>query len=419
MSVIINKSVLCGEVMAISSKSYCHRHIIAAAMANDEVCLDGVGRSNDIGVSLDFIQSIGAMVTDLRPIVTIEPPISFNNIVSVNMKESGSTLRFTLPILAALGINATVVGEGRLPERTIKPIIELLECKGVKFTDDKLPLSMSGAISGGDYKIVGNISSQFISGLLMALPLVSGDSRIILTTALESSQYVDMTIEVLKEYGINILTKEYGYFVQGEQRYITPGTLSIESDWSNASVYLAMGAVNNDITITGLNMQSMQGDRVMMDILSRMGAVIEVDNDAITVHKSELTAIDCSIADCPDLAPMIAFAMANARGVSRIFDVERLVIKESDRLTAIVNTLQLAGVDAIYDAKLRAIVIIGGELRSAKFDGCNDHRIVMLATCIALTAQGESEITGHEAISKSYPEFFEDIRRLGGNVEIR
>lgn len=419
MQAVISGSQLQGNVVAISSKSYCHRHILAAALARQRVKLCGVGVSDDINVSIDMIRSMGVIAHHDGDILYIDSSSPFRSNIDVNMRECGTTLRFALPIIAALGLNANVSGEGRLPDRTIKPMVELLVSQGEVMSGDRLPLAMSGRIKAGEYRIAGNISSQFISGLLMALPLLSGDSSIILTTPLESRQYVDMTIEVLACYGIVIMTTENGYSISGGQKYQQCGDICIETDWSNASAILALGAVHGNISLQGLSVSSLQGDRVIMDCLRDMGADIIVSGDTIAMIKSHLVAIDFSVKDCPDLAPMIAYLMANASGVSRIFDVERLIIKESNRLQAIIDTLRRANINSYYDDSNRSIVIEGGKLVPAVFDSYNDHRIVMLASCIALTACGESIVEGCQAINKSYPDFYDVLRRLSANVTVR
>ena len=319
--------------------------------------------------------------------------------------ESGSTLRFMIPVAAALGRNVTFVGEGKLPQRPIGEYLRLfkehnVECK----TDGGLPLEISGKLTSGKYEIAGNISSQYITGLLLALPILDGDSEIILTTPLESKPYVDMTVKIMSDYGVNVVETQKGYFIKGNQSYI-------QRDY-----VVVAGALFGDVTLTGLDFNSSQGDKKIVDILRQFSAKVEIKNDAVTVHKSLLNGIETDARDIPDMVPSLAVLGAYASGITVIKGAERLRFKESDRIESVVYNLKQLGADVV--ATSDGMIIKHSKLCSAELKGYNDHRIVMSMTVAATGTDGESVIDDADSINKSYPAFFDDYNSIGGKVNV-
>ncbi len=394
----LENSKLVGEIKIPPSKSVAHRAMVCSFLA-------GGGKVEPI------IDS-----NDMKAMEQVINAFQFNR-NDIDCIESGNTLRFMIPVGAALGKKCTFYGKGRLPERPITEYLRLLSEHGVKCVAEngKIPLEIDGKLESGDYEIAGNISSQYITGLLFALPILDGDSKIILTTPLESKPYVDMTIAVLKDYGITICETEYGYFVKGNQKYSKRDYI-VESDWSQAAFFLVAGAINGDVKLKGLDVNSTQGDKEIINILKKFGANIEICNDYITVKKSNLKGIDIDVSQIPDTVPALAVAAAFAEGETRIYGGERLRLKESDRIESVVTNLKALGVKV--DETSDGMVIRGGNVHGGKIISFNDHRIAMAFSIAALAAQGESIISDWECINKTYPTFFEDYNSLGGKAHV-
>lgn len=398
MSIVeIKNSILNGEVVIPPSKSAAHRALICSFLA------DG-GEVNPIIDSYDMRATTGAL-SAIK-----------NDEEIVDCIESGSTLRFLIPVAAALGKSVTFVGSGRLPERPIGDYLRLFPQHNVKcVSEGGLPLKISGKLTSGDYEIAGNVSSQYITGLLLALPILDGDSRIILTTPLQSKPYVDMTIKVMSDYGVEALETNYGYFIKGNQSYQKRNYI-VESDWSQAAFFLVAGAISGDVTLLGLDLNSTQGDKEVVNILKRFGACIEVNEKYIRAKKSALVGIEIDATDIPDMVPSLAVAAAYANGTTTIKGAERLRLKESDRIESVVENLKKMGVDVSETPD--GMIINGGELNGAKLDGYNDHRIVMAFSVAGLLANGKTTITDALSINKSYPSFFDDYNALGGKADV-
>lgn len=330
--------------------------------------------------------------------------------------ESGSTLRFMIPVAAALGKTVKFVGRGKLPERPIGDYLRLLPEHGVKCDcTGTLPLTISGQLTPGRFEIAGDVSSQYITGLLLALPILDGDSEIVFTTELQSKPYVDMTVKVMADFGVKVEERENSYFVAGNQTYQKRDYL-IEADWSQAAFFMVAGALFGEVTLTGLDAESVQGDKGISDILKRFGADISVCDDGIVVRKSQLHGIEIDAANIPDMVPSLAVAGAYADGKTVIKGAERLRYKESDRIKSIVYNLKKMGADVKETAD--GMEIVGGQLHSANMKGFNDHRIVMAMTVAATGVDGLSTIDDAQSIKKSYPEFFNDFNSIGGNVNV-
>ncbi len=392
----IQNSILSGSITAPPSKSVAHRALICAFLAGSGE-VKGIEESKDILATKNALEALN------------------NGAEVINCCESGSTLRFLIPVAAALGRSVTFTGEGRLPERPIGEYIRLISRHGISLEGERLPLKISGKLESGKYEIAGNISSQYITGLLFALPLFEGDSSIILTTRLESKPYVDMTVKVLGDFGIFIEETADGYFIKGSQTYKNR-EYTVEGDWSQAAFFLAGGALTGEVSVSGLDMKSAQGDKRIVELLRAFGAEVELCGDTVKVKKSELYGININVSDIPDLVPILAVCAAFAKGKTVITGGERLRLKESDRIKSVVENLKRMGVRAFETAD--GMIIEGGVPRGASLKGCNDHRIVMAFSIAALCAEGETTIDDAQSIQKSYPSFFRDYNSLGGKADV-
>lgn len=394
----IENSILNGTVTAPPSKSAAHRALICSFLA-------GGGSVSPIINSKDMQATTGVIDALKRGDSTL------------NCIESGSTLRFMIPVAASLGKSVTFTGEGRLPERPVGEYLEILPKHNVKVESNGfLPLSISGKLTNGTYEAAGDVSSQYITGLLLALANVDGDSAVILTTKLQSKPYVDMTVKVMADYGVDVKETEFGYLIHGNQQF-KKLDYTVEGDWSQAAFFLVAGAIGGNITVNGLDMNSTQGDKEIVNVIRNFGGNITVDDNEIRCFGGELKGTEIDASDIPDLVPIIAVLAAFAKGKTVIKGAERLRYKESDRIESVVQNLKLLG--AQVQETTDGMIINGGKkLNSAKLKGFNDHRIVMAFSVAGLYIDGTVEIDDAESINKSYPSFFEDYNRLGGKADV-
>lgn len=414
MNVKLKKSNLNGTVNAVSSKSQAHRALICSALANKPTCIVIKNPNNDISATSICLENMGAGIEQNADVFFINPITKANNSPILNCYESGSTLRFLLPVCAAIFSNAIFEGEGRLPKRPISELVEVLKNNGKCFTSDKFPLSMSGSLSSGIYKIPADVSSQYISGLLMALPLLDGESEIIYTSPVKSTPYIDMTTDMLCKFGVNILKTDTGIRVPGNQKYKSPQNIYVEGDWSNAAFWLCAGAIGGNVCINNLNYNSLQGDRLIVDYLKRFGANIEINENSVNATNSKLHGTDIDVSKTPDLLPILAVVASAAEGKTTLYNAKHLRYKESDRLTATTEVINsLGGKVTEIEDKLE---IYGKELVGGVVDSHNDHRIVMSAAIASTLCTGETTILNADAVNKSYPSFFNDYKLLGGHI---
>ena len=398
-------SSLRGEITVPVSKSAAHRAVLCAALAGQDLALpENETVSDDIAAT----RKAAALLLDGK-----DTP------VTLDCRESGSTLRFLIPLAAALGRTVTFTGCGRLPERPVGVYLDCLPPRGVRCeTEGGLPLTVSGTLTPGEFRLPGNVSSQFITGLLLALPLLGGDSEITLTTPLQSAAYVDMTAETMRAFGAVAERTKTGWHIPGNQRYRPNVSFTVERDWSQAAFFLAAGMLGGPVELRGLNPASSQGDRTAEELFRRFGAQLAWNGGVLTARAGEfpdsVPEIDAS--QIPDLVPVLSAAAALVPGkVTRITHAERLRLKESDRLTAMAQGLNRLGgcVRELPDG----LEIAGVEqLRGGTAEGCNDHRIVMALSLAALRTESETVLTDAESIRKSYPDFFRDYNRLGGKA---
>ncbi|QEY35606.1 3-phosphoshikimate 1-carboxyvinyltransferase [Caproiciproducens galactitolivorans] len=404
----IEPSVLSGSILVPPSKSAAHRAVICSALAGGgNLFEDGVEYlSNDIRATIRAMKTL-LSGTDGTP-------------VQVYCGESGSTLRFLIPVAAALGIPAMFTGEGRLPQRPIGVYLDCLPQHGVKCeTAGGLPLAIHGKLTPGKFILPGNVSSQFITGLLLALPVLDGGSEIRLSTPLESAGYVDMTIDILKDFGIKIEAEENGWIVPGNQSYSVPPykPYKVERDWSQAAFFLAAGTLGGKIRLEGLNPDSRQGDRAAEMLFRSFGADIAWEGKQLTVTPKKRNGIEIDAAQIPDLVPVLAATAALCRGQTRIYNAQRLRIKESDRLAAMADGLTRLG-GKVKETEDGLLIDGVKTLHGGEVNGCNDHRIVMAFAIAALKADGCVTIHDAQSVRKSYPDFFEDYNRLGGKAYV-
>lgn len=414
MNVTIEPGVLRGRVRAIASKSDVHRLLIAAALSREESCLPWENPSKDMWATLRCLAALGAEIRVEGGVCRIragKPPES----AVLCCGESGSTLRFLLPVATALGVCSCFTGEGRLPERPQGPLLDALAANGCRVTGRRLPLRLEGGLRPGVFSLPGSVSSQFVSGLLFALPLLPGDSRIELSSPLESAPYVEMSLSTLARFGVTVEKTPGGYRVPGGQRYRSPGQLRPEGDWSNAAFWLCAGALGGEVTVENLRLSSAQGDRAVVQALEAMGAQVETGEDWVRVGGLGLRGVRQDLRQTPDLGPVLALTAAFARGESRLSGVQRLRMKESDRLEAVVQALQALGMEA--KAGEDELELPGGGLEGGVCEGFGDHRMVMALAVAATACRGEVTILGAQAVDKSYPGFFRDFERLGGKIQ--
>lgn len=419
----LTPAFLSGTVRAIPSKSDAHRQMIVAALADSPTtfCLGTDAPGEDILATMDCLRALGATLTESSPgrwqIVPILPQSPVHP--TLNCRESGSTLRFMLPLgglFASRTCGVSFSGAGRLPERPIDPLLDVLREHGVTFSNNRLPFTLGGDLCSGTFRLPGDASSQFVSGLLFALPFLKGDSRIVLTSALESAAYVDMTIHTLAGFGMCVEKTEDGFFCPGEQTAVSPGTIKTEGDWSSAAFFLAAGAIGSPVSCNGLSLESLQPDRSVIDFLRLFGAECVVSEDLVTVSPGSLYGITMDASAAPDLVPVLAMVASVAEGETVITNAARLRMKESDRLQAIAGCIQaLGGKCELFADGLR---IQGGRLTGGMVDGANDHRIVMAAAIASIRCTEPMTIRGSHAISKSYPAFFDDFTALGGRPHV-
>lgn len=410
MNVTIRPQKLCGTITPPPSKSQAHRLIIAAALADGESVLSNVAFSQDILATLSCMEQLGARwekidgsTIRVQGLAAGAPVLQKDGMPHFDCGESGSTLRFLIPIALAVAGGGVFSGRGRLMERPQKLYFDLFEEKGISWEQKDGTLTVRGTLESGTFLLPGNVSSQFFTGLLYALPLLDGASRITATTALESESYIAMTMDALKGCGVAVDVlegKQGSFFVPGAQRY-APTQRRVEADWSQAGFWYAAMALGNLVDVTGMSENSRQGDQVVADAFVKLCRSGDVELD---------------VADCPDLVPPLAAMAAVRKGTTSIVHAARLRIKESDRLSAVTAVMNALGahIEELHDG----LVICGLETLcgGVSVDACNDHRIAMMAAVAATRCKEPVTIEGAECVRKSYPNFWEDYEMLGGAI---
>ena len=412
----ITPALLGGTIPAIASKSDAHRLLILAALSRGETRLLMEQRSEDIDATIGCLRALGAAIEILPDGVVVRGIEHPNENPLLDCGESGSTFRFMLSVACALCEHARFTGGGRLPERPIGELMRVMQAHGAAFSAERLPFATAGRLAGGDFSLPGNVSSQYLTGLLLALPLTHQDSTISLTTHLESAGYVDITLHALRHFGVRVRVEHGVYAVSGGQAIQSPGTLRVDGDWSNAAFFLAAGALGKPVTMTGLSLDSPQGDKMILDALRKFGARVDATTETVTVSPAMLTGCTIDVGETPDLLPILAVLGACSTGETRLVNAARLRLKESDRLASVSAMLRALGgtVTELPDA----LVITGGTLAGGTVDSCRDHRIAMSAAIAAIRCANEVSILGADAVNKSYPAFYTDFNQLGGHADV-
>lgn len=411
MKTTIHKGRIAGSITAPASKSYAQRAVAAALLAGGETTLTHLDLCNDTRAALDVARRLGASVSHEGTTYTIRGglnPVS----TKLNIGESGLATRLFTPIASLCHMPITINGEGSILRRPIEMMEEPLQALGVEVISNGgyLPISVKGPMRGGEIHVDGSLSSQFITGLLMALPLSPNDT-VLHVENLKSRPYVDMTIDLAARFGVAIEHNNYEqFYIAGGQHY-TPCTYNIEGDWSGASCLLVAGATAGSITIRNLNHISLQADLAIIEALARAGAEIITTNSSVTVHGGPLHAFEFDATDCPDLFPALAALAASCEGTSVLTGTQRLTYKESNRAKTIAEVFGRLGigVDLSEENTMR---ITGGPVSSAVVDSHNDHRIAMAAAVAALSSDDSVVIEGADAADKSYPNFWNDLDTL-------
>ncbi len=416
MNITINPKPLTGVVPVVSSKSLSHRYIIASGLAQGTSTIKNVLESDDIEATKKALGAFG--VTFFEEQVTGHDWIL--NYPTIDCNESGSTLRFMIPLALLQNEKVIFTGKARLPKRTLDVYFDLFDHKHIyykKLEEDNLPLELHGPLKAGYYFMRGDVSSQFITGLLFALPKLKKDSVIELLTPLESKGYVDLTLEVLKIFGIHILQVDQYFYIKGGQRY-TPQTATVEADYSQAAFWMVAGLIGGPIELMHLNPISKQGDSKIIDILKEMEGKIEYKNldRRYKIKSSETYGIPIDLSQIPDLGPILMVLAALSSRTTTFSNASRLRIKESDRLDAMYQTLIKFGVDIkIIDD---TVIIVGKKKLKGNqtFDSFGDHRIAMAIAIAAIRADGPVTISNADVVRKSYPNFFKVYQSLGGDI---
>lgn len=409
MNIEIQPHKLVGTVKIPSSKSMAHRMLICAALSKGVSEISEIDISKDIQATVSVMQALGAQFefreAEHKMIVTgiREVPET----ASADCCESGSTLRFLIPVAAALGVETTFTGQGRLPERPITPYIRELTKKNIEFQNQKMPFTIRGELQPGRFELEGDISSQFITGLLLALPMLREKSEIILTSPLQSKPYADMTIQCMQEFGVCVKEKKGNYHVFGTQHYHAKN-LSVEGDFSQAAFFYVANAVGNQVVLQNIPETSTQGDRKIVEIIEKTCYHQQKISDADNIF-------EINASDIPDLVPILAVLATFSEKPTRITGAERLRIKESDRLETTASMLNtLGGNVTILPDGLEIQPV--ASLHGGTVDSAGDHRIAMCAAIAATRATEPVRILGAECVEKSYPAFFQDYQKLGGQV---
>lgn len=405
MNIQIHPHLLSGTVSIPSSKSMAHRMLICAALSKGISHITGISFSKDIEATISVMQALGADFHVHEDTVTVAGITERPATALADCCESGSTLRFLIPVAAALGVETTFTGQGRLPQRPITPYLRELTQKNIDFHDYRqtMPFTISGQLKSGRFALEGDISSQFVTGLLLALPLLEEDSEIIMTSPLESRPYAEMTIDCMQKFGICIQEIPDGWHISGGQQYHAQN-LHVEGDFSQAAFFYVANALGNQIKLENIPEQSVQGDRKILELIA----------DICSPENTQPETFLIDAKDIPDLVPILAVLATFAKKPTRIYNAQRLCIKESNRLETTADMLNTLGgnVNILPDGlQIYPSVLHGGTINSA-----GDHRIAMCAAIAASKSTGPVIISGAECVEKSYPAFFADYQNLGGII---
>ena len=416
MAMTITPKKLKGKVNVPPSKSMAHRAIICASLARGKSIIRHIEYSKDIEATISAMKALGTMIFQYDDYLEIDGTTTFmRNMCDIDCHESGSTLRFMVPISIVCEANVHFTGQGRLGKRPLDVYYKIFDQQniGYLYQEDVLDLYIKGRLKAGEFEIPGDVSSQFISGLLFALPLLDGNSKIMITSPLESKGYIDLTLQMLEQYGVHIENKNYQEFIIHGGQIYQPCDYYVEADFSQAAFYLVAGALGNDVVLEGLNLSTHQGDKEAIDILERMGCQLIAKNDGYQIYPGILTATTIDGSQCPDIIPVIALTCALSEGVTHIENIGRLRIKECDRLSATVEVINQLG--GIAKEEENAMIIEGVKtLQGGKVSSYNDHRMAMMEAIASTVCHHQVVIDNKDCVEKSYPSFWEHFEMLGG-----
>lgn len=416
-------SKLKGSVKIPPSKSMAHRAIICAALSDGICRIDNIDYSDDIIATINAMNSLGATIEkhdDYIEVVGIYKNINKikeNRIIDCN--ESGSTLRFLVPISLLFKGSNKFIGKGNLGKRPLTTYYNIFNDQGIKYSyeENNLNLVVDGELKPGVFEVEGNISSQFITGLLFALPLLNGDSKITITKEMESKGYIDLTLKAISDFGIEIINNNYSEFIiKGNQKY-NARNYRVEGDYSQAAFFLCADGLGNNVLCRDLDLNSLQGDKEIIDILERMNVVFNANEIGLSGEvNGELISTVIDGSQCPDIIPVLSAVSALSKGTTEIINAGRLRIKECDRLSAVTSELKKLGAQIIE--KEDGLVITGVEKLQGGVEvwSHKDHRIAMTLAIASTMCKKPIIIKDYECVAKSYPSFFEDFKALGGNI---
>ena len=427
MKIKIKPSTLNGKIEIPPSKSYSHRAVIAAALAESgkKSTIDNLKFSVDITTTTDIMENWGAKIKRFESALEIigndGKVVPKDKYVQCN--ESGSTIRFLIPIGITSENELIFDGKGKLVDRPLESYYRIFDKQGIFYKNEKgkLPLTVNGKLKAGNYEIDGNISSQFITGLLYALPLLDGDSKLTINKNLESKGYIDLTLEILKLAGIKIVNNNYKSFdIKGNQIY-KPFDYTVEGDYSQVAFWIVAGIISankdNEVKCLHVNKNSLQGDREIIEIVERMGASLEIFDDYVIVKPSKTKGTVIDISQCPDIGPILTVLGALSEGETRIINGERLRIKESDRITSIKTELNKLGANVAEEGDSLIIQGVEGFKGGVTVNAWNDHRIAMSLAIASTRCEKEIILEEAESVRKSYPHFWDDFVKMGGKIE--
>lgn len=416
MQITVQRSKISGEVVAPPSKSYAQRALAGALLAKGTTIIRNPSRSDDAQAAMGIIRQLGASVDDQGDHLIVKGGFNPKG-QKLDCGEAGLSLRMFSPIAALADQTMLMNGSGSLLKRPVHMITDSLNQLGCRCQsqDGFLPVWIKGPLKSGKATIDGSVSSQLLTGMLMALPVIRGDSEITVNN-LQSFPYIDMTINILKQFDISVTHHEYETFrIPGKQKYRAT-TMTVEGDWSGAAFLLVAGALAGGVTVSGLQADSLQADRQILRALGYAGARVEIADNYVTVSRDELKAFDFDATHCPDLFPPMVALAAHCNGVSRIEGVGRLIHKESNRAKVLQEEFYKLGISMRVEGG--NLYVTGPSLmKTGEVDSHGDHRIAMAAATVAMIARTPVKIAGAECVAKSYPGFYQDLKTLGGRID--
>lgn len=421
MKVLIRPKKLNGVIDVVPSKSYSHRAIIAASLAKGRSVVRNVLFSDDINRTISCCEAFGAIIEKHENYLIIDGSNVRRVKDIVNVGESGSTIRFMIPIMLTNSLPMEFVGENNLVNRPLDAYYKIFDEQGICYShpsDKYLPLKTNGGLKSGEFSILGNISSQFITGLLFALPLLDGDSKINIIGNLESKAYIDLTLDILSLYNIEIVNNNYeSFYIKGNQEY-KPCDYVVEGDFSQAAFFLAMGVLGNDVSLGCMNMESLQGDRKIIEDIKNLGGIISYEDGLLKAMPNELVGSTIDFSQSPDLGPILSVVSSLAKGETKFVNAGRLRIKECDRITCVKEELNKLGAsisESETEMYFKGVIQLHGSL---DLDTHNDHRIAMSLAVASTVCDSPLLILNAGCVKKSYPHFWSDFVKLGGDIDV-